>query len=97
VKETTKRPLVNTGLQTLAQLEEAISVWKKNGKNCRVIEEGIRNMEAMCKLVEKWMYATEKDMEENFAEWEEEMEVRCNAMIGTMVLAEQELKRKHGR
>ena len=95
--DTTKeRPLVNTGLKALAELEEAIKNWEKVDKfnTSLVAKEGVKNMRSMCKLVEEWMYATEEELEKNFDKWQDEMELRCNAMIGSMTLMAEELKRK---
>ncbi len=87
-----KQKLVKSSFEALASLEIAIEATKKaNPSNS---DRMIKNMTELCKLVEEMMDATEEGLEKSFEEWQSKFEDKTDILIGQIVMAEQELKRK---
>ena len=90
--KSSRQKLIKSSFEALASLETAIEATKKaNPSNS---DRLTKTMVEICHLVEDIMDVDEEEMEEKCKEWESKFEDKTDMMIGQMIMAEQELKRK---
>lgn len=85
-----RKNLINAGLEALASLESAIQVSDRIGE-----KKASENMKELCDLVEQMMYCPEEEAEKKLNKIMDEMEDRCNLLIGQTLTAQYNLKVKN--